>query len=84
MKGRLMTERMSKERPGTTKRLDHLKDFVDGQDIMVFTLTCKRVDSSIVGSKLVWEELNERAEGRVPCPSGFSERADVHRPSDVF
>ncbi|KIJ94750.1 hypothetical protein K443DRAFT_683536 [Laccaria amethystina LaAM-08-1] len=25
------------------------------------TLTCKRVDSSIVGSKLVWEELNKRA-----------------------
>ena len=24
------------------------------------TLTCKRVDSSILGSKLVWEELNEK------------------------
>ena len=28
---------------------------------LVVTLTCKRADSSIVGSKLVWEELNERA-----------------------
>ena len=28
---------------------------------LVVTLTCKRTDASIVGSKLVWKELNCRA-----------------------
>ena len=28
---------------------------------LVVMLTCKRVDSSIVASKLIWEESNERA-----------------------
>ena len=55
---------------------------------LVVTLTCKRVDSSIV----IWEELNERAcvagvlgarEEKLcnSYPSGFSECA---KPNDIF
>ena len=40
MRGRLRTLRVSKEKPGTTSRLDQLRDFVDGkgyQDVSVFS-----------------------------------------------
>jgi len=42
MKGRLMTSRISKEKPGMTERLDYLRVFVVGKDTITLSVSLPR------------------------------------------
>ena len=50
---RMTSRDVSKEKPGTTERLDHVRDFVDGKDIMTLLLLTRHIRNTQVSLSYV-------------------------------